>query len=173
MRYRNTIAHNEIARYIENDNCYIPRQFVPNRFVQFAADNINILEETLDKSPTFHETQIVAFQKGPARTDMPNALKILPYNVKLDIPENSHLLRKINYNKSNRAVPDGINKDILLAENEKGDFIRSYNFSWILCRTVKDESNREAVVPQWSGFSKLLHDDNAATSVYGCLPLLP
>lgn len=57
LRLRNSIAQQEISRYLANSNCFIPKQLIPDRFVQFAADNIDILEETLDKSPTFHGTQ--------------------------------------------------------------------------------------------------------------------
>lgn len=63
---RNTIAQEEILKYTRNEYTFFPTQLVPQRLIQFAADNINILEETLDKSPTFHATQMVAFQQGPA-----------------------------------------------------------------------------------------------------------
>ena len=35
------------------------------RFLQFAADNLDILEETLDGKETFHVTQILVYQRSP------------------------------------------------------------------------------------------------------------
>lgn len=111
--------HAVIVRYVENDNCFIPRQLIPDKFIQFAADNIDILEETLDKSPTFHGTQIVVFQKSNMQNDKRGEkLNILPYKVKLNIPENFHLLRKLNYNKSNKPLPIISEKNLFLSEFE-------------------------------------------------------
>lgn len=172
LRIRNTIAQEEVIRYTQNDNCYLPRQLVPNKFVQFAADNIDILEETLDKSPTFHGTQVVAFQQGPPNYDLSSTLKLLPYKVKLDIPEDFHLLHQINFNKGNRVPPQVHDKSNLLNEVKAPSFIHSYNLAWVLCRT--DETSKETVVvPQWSGFGKLLHEDNVPITTYAYLPLLP
>lgn len=100
MRIRNAIAREEIVRYFENENCYIPKQLLPNRFAHFAADNIDILEETLDKAPTFHGTQIVAFQAGPPNRDLKDTLDILPYKVALQIPEKMYSLHKIEETSS-------------------------------------------------------------------------
>ncbi|KAK4882604.1 hypothetical protein RN001_005923 [Aquatica leii] len=162
LQIRNTIAQEEIIRYFCNDNCYIRRQLVPNKLVQFAADNIDILEETLDKGPTFHATQMIAFQQGPPylETETYTKPKIIPYKAKLEIPENFHLLQKINYNKSQKVTPPINNKNIL---------------SWIFCRTsINHDGPKNCVtILQWSGFSKLIHQDDTYVTTYGYLPILP
>ncbi|VEN36170.1 unnamed protein product [Callosobruchus maculatus] len=99
LRVRKSIAQEEIQLYLENDHATVPRQLVPDRFVHFAADNIDILEETLDKTPTFHGTQIAAFQRGPPNTSAPRKFEILPYNVRLNIPNDFHVLEKSHFNK--------------------------------------------------------------------------
>ena len=43
-----------------------PPNLVPNKFVHYTADNIDILDETLDGKQTFHATQLAAWQRGPA-----------------------------------------------------------------------------------------------------------
>ncbi|KAK4885392.1 hypothetical protein RN001_001663 [Aquatica leii] len=177
LRIRNTIAQEEIIRYSCNDNCYIPRQLVPNKLVQFAADNIDILEETLDKGPTFHATQMIAFQQGPPylETETYTKPKIIPYKAKLEIPENVHLLRKINYNKSQKVTPSINNKNILCDEYGTKNFIFPYNLAWIFCRTSinHDVPKNCVTIPQWSGFSKLIHQDDTYVTTYGYLPILP
>ncbi|KAK4881851.1 hypothetical protein RN001_005170 [Aquatica leii] len=163
LRIRNTIAQEEIIRYSCNDNCYIPRQLVPNKLVQFAADNIDILEETLDKGPTFYATQIIAFQQGPPylETETYTKPKIITYKAKLEIPENFHLLRKINYNKSQKVTPPINNKNILCDEYGTKKFIFPYNLAWIFCRTSINQ------------IVKLIHQDDTYVTTYGYLPILP
>lgn len=97
LRIRNLIAQEEIKKYVENENVVIPRQLISNRFLHFAADNIDILEETLDKSPTFHGTQMMVFQKGPPNYVVREELELLPYKVKLNIPEHFNELRRIKH----------------------------------------------------------------------------
>ena len=42
---------------------------VTNKLIHVTADNIDILNDTLDGNNTFHATQMVAFQRGGASTD--------------------------------------------------------------------------------------------------------
>ena len=43
----------------------LPCNLVPDRFVHFTADNIDILDASLDGKDTFHATQVAAWQRGP------------------------------------------------------------------------------------------------------------
>ncbi|CAG9760246.1 unnamed protein product [Ceutorhynchus assimilis] len=113
LRLRNSIAQEEIYRFKKNNNTVIPRQLVPNWFVQFAADNIDILEETLDKAPTFHATQMVAFQQGPPNRICHDQLNLLPYEVKLNIPESFHIIEPSYCFKMTKSSPAINNKDAL------------------------------------------------------------
>ena len=45
----------------------IPANIRPNHYFQFSADNIDIIEETLDGQGTFHATQTAAFQGGKSQ----------------------------------------------------------------------------------------------------------
>ena len=65
QRITTSIAEKELSRWAENNNTYIPKNLVQSRFTQFAADNFDIVEETLDGKGTFHVTQMAAFQRGP------------------------------------------------------------------------------------------------------------
>ena len=66
-----TIAEKELERFKANNNTYIPETLVPDRFIQFAADNLDLLEETLDGKGTFHVTQMIVFQRGPKNESKP------------------------------------------------------------------------------------------------------
>jgi hypothetical protein len=43
---------------------------VQGDFVHFSADNIDILDETLDGKNTFHATQIAAWQRGAENSSL-------------------------------------------------------------------------------------------------------
>lgn len=64
-RIDSSIAEFQVSRFQENENTFISESLVPGRFIQFAADNFDMLEETLDGKGTLHVTQIAAFQRGP------------------------------------------------------------------------------------------------------------
>ena len=50
-----------------------PSNFVEHRFLHFTADNIDIMDASLDGKDTFHGTQIAAWQRGPS----PNCTTLL------------------------------------------------------------------------------------------------
>ena len=55
----------------------VPSNLVENQFVQFAADNIDIIEDVLDGKGTFHATQCAAFQHGGNRDSVTDTCKTL------------------------------------------------------------------------------------------------
>ena len=65
-RIQATLAKRKLERYVENGNVHvpIPSNLEANKFIQFAADNIDIIEKNLDGRGTLHATQMLAFQRG-------------------------------------------------------------------------------------------------------------
>ena len=63
QRVDTTLAKRTLE-FMENGNFPVPPNLLEGKFLQFAADNIDIIEETLDGKGTFHATQMVAFQRG-------------------------------------------------------------------------------------------------------------
>ena len=49
----------------EDTGAVIPPNFVPNRFVHFTCDNIDINDRSFDGKSSFHATQIAAWQRDP------------------------------------------------------------------------------------------------------------
>ena len=43
----------------------VPSNLRANRFIHYTADNIDILDSSLDGKNTFHATQMCAWQQGP------------------------------------------------------------------------------------------------------------
>lgn len=90
--------------------------------------------------------------------------------MKLDIPEHFHLLRHVNMNKSIKPIPIIEKKNLILELETNQNYMRHQNMGCVLCRTV-NKSFKEIVVPQWSGFYKLLSDIDTNITTYGYLPL--
>ena len=68
-RIDTTIASDIIDRFNKNGHIYIPNELVPyspSRIVLASCDNIDVLEETIDGKNTFHCTQMMLWQRGPA-----------------------------------------------------------------------------------------------------------
>lgn len=61
------LAKNTLELMDPTTGAVIPKNFVPNKFIHFTADNIDILDESLDGKNTFHATQMAAYQRGDNR----------------------------------------------------------------------------------------------------------
>ena len=59
-----TALAREILAKTEAEYVAIPSNITPCSFIQFAADNNDINEETLDGKQTTHATTLVVYQKG-------------------------------------------------------------------------------------------------------------
>ena len=64
----------------------VPPNLNPGNFIHFSADNIDILDETLDGKNTFHATQIAARQRGSENVSLLDGVE--PSDKQsLDVPE--------------------------------------------------------------------------------------
>ena len=72
-----------------------PPNLVHGRFIHFTADNLDILDETLDGKNTFHATQVAAWQRGQSPKTMLDNFKLS--NTKtLAVPEEMEELCPVN-----------------------------------------------------------------------------
>ena len=55
-RIDTSVAKLELQSFVDNDNVSVPLNIEPTKFFQFSADNIDIIEETLDGKGIFHAT---------------------------------------------------------------------------------------------------------------------
>ena len=61
-RVDTTLANKSLSTLASNDNIPIPSIVQTGKFFQFAADNIDFIEETLDGKGTFHAKQMITLQ---------------------------------------------------------------------------------------------------------------
>ena len=59
-----SLAENVLKSLDPETGSVMPPNLLPGKFVHFSADNIDIVDETMDGKNTFHATQIAAWQRG-------------------------------------------------------------------------------------------------------------
>lgn len=173
LAIRNTIAQNEIEKYIANNSVFVSQNLNRNRFVQFAADNIDVLEETIDGRNTFHATQMVAFQQCP-ENQSPFSIPLGKMTKQFIMPSNFHSLSNSQYMKFKRPLPlsEQNEKYVQISvENSKPyESISTNNLVWILSRTQNCDSQ---IVPQWTGFNKITDNSHDTPTFRGYFPIIP
>lgn len=174
MRIETSLAKVALERLDSSSGLtvFIPPNLVPGRFVHFAADNIDILEDTLNGSGTFHGTQMAAFQCRFTGEPYLGSQKAIP---------------RPSSQKSLTNVPDALNELIPLQMTKKpapllrgGDVpgdksccqgtFNTKDLIWLMCRNRKHETQK---IPAWTGFNQLLSDVKTPQSITGYMPIIP
>jgi hypothetical protein len=86
MQLDTALAETTLKSMDLNTGAVIPPNLVPNTFVYYTADNIDILDDTLDGKETFHATQVAAWQRGPEKDLMLDTMKLSTKRT-LHVPE--------------------------------------------------------------------------------------
>ena len=71
LKIDTALAKNTLESMDPTSGAVVPENFVPNTFIHFTADNIDILDESLDGKNTFHATQMAAYQRSDNRNQDP------------------------------------------------------------------------------------------------------
>lgn len=94
-RVDTTLANKSLDELKSNNNIPIPSNIGHGRFFQFAADNIDLIEETLDGKGTFHATQMIAIQRGSNTGERVNDELPIGQTKSLAVPEELHELKTV------------------------------------------------------------------------------
>ncbi len=73
-----TLAERELENCSTNSNIPVSSNLTSREFVYVAADNIDIIEETLDGKGTIHATQMVGYQHPSETNTTESDIKSLP-----------------------------------------------------------------------------------------------
>ena len=71
MRVTDTSIAVEVLAEVQEYRTVVPTNIVPGPFLQLAADNTDINEETLDSKSATHVTCMVVFQRQPFGPEPP------------------------------------------------------------------------------------------------------
>lgn len=89
MRVDTSIATKQIKRCKANNNVVKPSSPIPGKFVQFASDKINILEEILYEKGQFSDIHIFAFQDASVCVDNRSLMPTPPTRTTINCKDRS------------------------------------------------------------------------------------
>lgn len=170
QRIDTSIAKQILETCTETDVVAVPTNLTEGRFLQFSADNIDIIEETLDGRGTFHATQMIAFQRGAPLNRIQKELH-MGQERSLKVPaELQQLTQAPKY--TSRAQPQ-FAEDVKL-ESYKPDPIivkkaNTKDLSWLLVRHFSEQYQK---VPSWTGFNQLITKDTQETTTIAYFPII-
>ncbi|KAK3746851.1 hypothetical protein QZH41_000040 [Actinostola sp. cb2023] len=184
MRTVDTSIALEMLAKAEELGTVIPSNIVPGPFVQLAADNNDLNEETLDGKNTTHATTMVVFQRksfGPFQPQSPIAdqrdrrRSLQSSSTIYEIQECSAHGRR----PAVSAYVENGSPEWYVGENEVFRKTSYNDVIWALLRLnptslrqplITEEEKQS--VPGWSGFNALLYPDMPRQSNIGYCPMI-
>eukprot|EP00112_Aurelia_sp_Birch-Aquarium-sp1_P026470 Seg940.1 transcript_id=Seg940.1/GoldUCD/mRNA.D3Y31 product="hypothetical protein" protein_id=Seg940.1/GoldUCD/D3Y31 len=166
------LANDTLQSVDQTTGAVIPKNFVANEFIHFTADNIDILDESLDGKNTFHATQLAAYQRSTGKEL--NLLATVEKSSKntLNVPDilEELLPVKINEGKANPVFqkpvdPSWFDAKSSILECEKKAAANDQAF--LLHRQEQQDK------PSWTSFNQQNSATNHNQSSVGHLPIIP
>ena len=175
-RIDTSIASSILNKYEDNGYIYIPNEiysYEKGGLIICSADNIDVLEETLDGKNTFHATQMVIWQRKPAmftKEEDVNSGKIgRPKALKAELCKKLHELDKDVTSRSRpepnlefNVAPEKWFDETLMKHSAKAKF---KDLAWVLLRSEEN-------VPSWGQFNEVTSKVDPPLTTAGMLPIL-
>ena len=183
----NTSLAQEISAQSQAHGVVIPSNISPGVFVQCAADNNDLNEETLDGKQTTHATTLVVYQREPYGP------KLLPK----PLADHSKKRRSIDTSLPTQTIHDfgvrgrrpqvttyigTIGEDDYSSRDEEVPNMDSQDFAWFLLRLNKgeallstDDENADAAqqdTPSWSAFNAMVSTTVPPRTNIGYCPMI-
>ena len=169
-RIDTSIAKKVIDDLQSNEYVPVPMNITRNTFCQFAADNIDILEETLDGKDTFHATQMVVFQRSQQESE--NTCEI-PIGKEKSITVPAELNELLDAPKiTGRSCPkynDPVQPQWFEPDKSVDQKADLKDVSWLLARNSSPDSQK---IPAWTGFNSIVSRVESDKTKVGLLPLV-
>ena len=169
-RIDTSIAKKVIDDLQSNEYVPVPMNITRNTFCQFAADNIDILEETLDGKDTFHATQMVVFQRSQQESE--NTCEI-PIGKEKSITVPAELNELLDAPKiTGRPCPkynDPVQPQWFEPDKSVDQKADLEDVSWLLARNSSPDSQK---IPAWTGFNSIVSRVESDKTKVGLLPLV-
>lgn len=169
-RLDTTIATQNLKHFEDHNNTPIPSNLTFNKFCQYAADNIDIIEETLDGMGTFHATQMVVYQRGHFQQHQKKTLP-LGKAKSTKVPPELHRLENVPRipSREDPKFAGAIREAMFIPEDGVSNKATVQDISWILTRLYGADSN---TIPAWTGFNQVTTQDQNELCTIGYLPLI-
>ncbi|MES9884476.1 MAG: hypothetical protein ABW185_26830 [Sedimenticola sp.] len=170
----------EVTEKCSVDNVFIPANIMPGNFTQYAIDNLDFSECTLDGS-SMHVTSMVMFQNSevgqtlehgsfgtvPSKIHRRTSLDTL--RISHDVPKRAGSIRKLT--RDLRPTSE-VDVDWLLKEDENG--LTDINLCWAIARACPTKLLEVDIdCPSWKVFHAAISQSNVSTTAIGYCPFLP
>ena len=170
LKVDTALAESTLESMDQETGAVIPPNIVPGKFAHYTADNIDILDETLNGKNTFHATQMAVWQRG-TEPDVQLSTLVPSSRTSLDVPDvmTELLPAKTNAGKSIPvySVPvekSWFNHSLQSSENTKD--ANSLDLSFIIHRKDKQQK------PGWTAFNQSIESDVKETTSLGYMPII-
>ena len=184
MRAVNTSIAEEVLAKVEEFGTVIPTNIKPGTFVQIAADNNDLNEETLDGKNTTHATTMVIYRKKTFGPDPPpNRVEQRAKRRSLQATGTVYDIEECPVRGRRPAVADHVGSVDMEWYKDTNDEIRTArdaDFIWALLRlcpkkfgeAVTAEVLDKQVIPSWAGFNAILYPEMPTVSNIGYCPMV-
>lgn len=170
MQLDTTLAEYTLQSMDQNTGAVIPPNLTPNRFVYYTADNIDILDETLDGKDTFHATQVAAWQRGPSPDVMLDTMTLSTKKT-LDVPE-------VMGNISAANMPAVRPNPVLLGPVEKTWYDQTCRINQSVKKAEATDlafnimRQKNTIKSSWTVFNESLSESDPAITTVGYMPII-
>ena len=143
----------------------IQPNLVRGKFVHFSADNIDILDETLDGKNTFHATQIASWQRG-AETD--TLLENLKPSTKrcLNVPESMNAIYQVVVKRRSPVLSNQEGEENAIEDN---DVVRTAQATDVAFNVSRQKAEMKI---GWTEFNQLRSTNEQDVATVGYMPIL-
>jgi hypothetical protein len=149
-----------------NTGSVIPPNLVQGKFVHFSADNIDILDETMDGKNMFHATQIAAWQRGAETNTLLENLK--PSNKRcLNVPESMNAIYPVEVKRGSPVFSNEVTeKNAVENNNNVVCTAQATDVAFNMLRQKAEMKNG------WTEFNQLLSTNEQDVTTVGYMPIL-
>ena len=184
MRAVNTSIAEEVLAKVEAFGTVIPTNIKPGTFVQIAADNNDLNEETLDGKNTTHATTMVIYQQKTFGPDPPpNLVEQRTKRRSLQETGTVYDIAECPLRGRRPAVTDHVGSVDMEWYKDANDELRTAcnaDFMWALLRlcpkkfgeAVIAEALDKQAIPSWVGFNAILYPEMPIVSNIGYCPMV-
>lgn len=176
-RMDTTIAQHILDKFERNGNVYIPENIAYGRLIHCSCDNIDVLEATLSGKNSFHCTQMMVWQRGPApqREDSECTKMGRSRAIKVNALQEFQKIDQANLPSGKRPSPlfsaeNKIDVNEWFISHGERQKSRFKDLAWLVSRITDD--TQDLAVPAWSAFNEAISAVNPPVTTAGMLPIL-
>ena len=167
-----SLAESTLKDVDQATGAIIPPNIVANKFIHYTADNIDILDESLDGKNTFHATQMAAWQRGQ---DSDSTLQVLGPSTRhttLIVPDVLETLLPVNINSatSEPVLTSHVDKAWFMNTEGDSDCVKQAQATDMAFFLRRQDSDTK---PSWTVFNQSVSSEEPEQTAVGYLPIIP